>query len=142
MKKFNYKQFKIGDFVEVKKLVQRNGREVGYVKRWGIPDGDKIFSNGSKTLVGVIVGVKQMQLGTTDWEEDCGVYFCGTGSVTVWRVRFALAGKEWCALPEDLEACICDKFPVAFSPGITDRYRESCREQVKDAPRDDKGRWT
>jgi len=142
MKKFNYKQFKIGDFVEVSKLVCRNGKEIGNIVKRGLPDGNRILESGEKTLVGVITGVKNMKLGITDWEEECGTYFCGTGAITVWRVRFALTGKEWCALPEDLEKCDAPKkFRVKFSSGYTESCLETLRKNVKDAPRDDKGRW-
>ena len=104
-KKFDYKQFNIGDFVEVKKVIRRNldGKGFEPVRYRDLPDGEKDLKDGKKTRVGVVTGVKNMKLGLTAYDQSCS--FVETGTQMVWRVRFGLAAAENNALPEDLTKC-------------------------------------
>lgn len=142
--KFNYKEFKIGDFVKVSRLVRRCSDGDGFctVMARDLPDGKKELSDGKKTRVGVVTGIKYMVLGQTSHDYDCGCSFNKTGSLTVWRIRFGLAGTELCALPEDLLKCEePKKFPIS-SERWSKVSREGMRKDMKDEPRDAKGRWT
>lgn len=143
MSKFNYKQFKVGDFVEVKRVVERhpNGEETRPITGWRIPDGNKQVMDGKYTRLGVIAGVKHMALGRSEYEEDCGITFYRTGTVTVWRVRFGLAGKEWVALPEDLIPTDApENFPIS-SNTWSEGDKRNLSDCMKGEPRDNKGRW-
>ena len=140
-KKYDYTSFKIGDFVDIVKLVRRSGDGKGTatVNQCDIPNGKKLLKDGRKTRVGVVVGVKHMPLGTTEWDECC--YFAQTGTQFVWRVRFSLAGREYQALSEDLSKCDPpDKFPVS-SQRWSKADREMLSRYVEGEPRDEKGRF-
>ena len=143
MSKFDYEQFKIGDYVEVVRVMERDsdGESVRPITGWRIPDGKKQVMDGKYTRLGIVVGVKHMSLGRSEWEEDCGTVFYRTGTITVWRVRFGLAGKEWVALPEDLIPTDAPKvFPVSTNTW-SEGDKRNLSECMKDEPRDAKGRW-
>lgn len=128
---FDYSQFKIGDFVEVTKTVVRDadGSDKCILKFiHDIPDGKKVLYDGKKTRIGVITGVKYMSLGSYECVDDCCWAFCKTGSVTVWVIRFSLAGCEHNACAEDIKKCDAPKKFMVSSQRYSKHDRENLRE--------------
>lgn len=145
MKKFNYAQFKIGDFVEVVKTVVRGKNGTGGrtpMHYEDIPNGEKTLYDGKKTRIGIITGVKYMALGQYECVDDCCWAFCKTGSVTVWVIRFSLAGCEHNVRAEDITKCDPPKKFMISSQRCSKAYKKILSDYMKDEPRDEKGRWT
>lgn len=142
-KKFNYTQFKIGDTVEVYKVIQRNSDGTDYVpvRYHDLPDGEELLVDQNPYRDGIITGVKNMKLGVTKFDPDSGYYFDTTGSITVWLVKFGLAGLEHKVLPQDLVLRKpLKKFPIS-SQRWSDRDKQMMREIMISVSRDAKGRW-
>jgi len=102
--------------------------------------------------VGVIVGWKWLSNGIAAYEEDGNVY-TAKESVFAIEVKRGMLNKVDLVLPESLSLLysadsyandrvkrIYEEFPDRI-PTMTDRDKLSLRDQMKDVPRDSKGRW-
>jgi hypothetical protein len=100
---------------------------------------------------GVVCGVVRRYVGqrVDGAEVDAGIYEHGylrdVTAVSLIAIRYAVCGKEHCALPSHVEPC--DALPLPFNPpsGMTDLQRsalaEIMREEVKLCKRDARGRF-
>ena len=145
MSKFNYDQFKIGDFVEVAKTVVRGkngtgGRTPKFTD--DIPNGEKTLYDGKKTRIGVITGVKYMALGVYECVDDDCWAFCKTGSVTVWVIRFSMAGYQHTVRAEDIKKCDPPSKFMISSQRYSKAHRKILSDYMKNEPRDKAGRWS
>ncbi len=144
----NYRRFAIGTTVGASNTII-----VAYDT-----DGQKRVHKALGSVNGMIIGLKRFMLGKykpsgygggNGYCEPCAeeAYLDVSGSIVVWVIKTGLFNKSVYALDEDVvEACIPLGFqlPVVHQnqPEWSAKDRQIQREEVANAPRDKKGRWT
>jgi hypothetical protein len=152
-KKFDYRQFEIGDWVKVTKsisLVSGGGKR------------RVIDTSLSGNRIGKISGVKCFRtgsivndLGYDEWGHcDGGIYFCADAtSIICWEIKTGLLNKPIYAFPEDIKLCSIKEiegrvlpilegdFKSVWKGKYGKKVKESLSQDSKFWPRDEKGRW-
>lgn len=112
----------------------------------------KDFAEG-KVMKGKIIGIGKIMVGKRETESyDYEEYYCsrsGTYGVFVpeavvlaWKVVVAMTNKPILCLPEQIRPIDEEvEIPVALNRPWTEEEKNEMRDIMKDAPRDDKGRW-
>jgi len=137
-------RLQIGDVVEVRTTI-----EAGYE---GITRNErKLFRTELETpKIGQVVGLKRLYLGKyNSGNFDDQAYLQVERGVTVWLVRFGMLNRPVCVQDEDL--VLRYKMPKLFRFKLplldakrtpwSEEYKKEQREIMKNAPRDEKGRW-
>ncbi len=151
----NQKRFKIGDWVEVGATVKlgysnvdepgkRKARRTEIEPRLGQIGGIAVRYEGEYR-----VGSSGYSSFSDEYEKE-QAYLDPAIRVELWEIKFGMMNKPVLALDEDVEGLsefsmrlVRQKLPVFFSrqPKWTPKLRAMMREEMKDVPRDDKGRW-
>lgn len=137
----NKAKCEIGDLQIGAKVYGDSIVECGYF------DGPPPYSKRSMKVIkrpfeGVLVGARYITLGVREyWGSDAGWTFRVQKRVFVFLVRESWLSKETMVLPRDLKlACEDFKIPIAKRTWPKE-VRASLRKEMKDWPRDERGRW-
>ena len=153
--KFPAKKYKIGDWVQVNKVltvVSEGDARVAYTTT---VSGAWESITETSFFVAQIVGIKVFYSGKIEYyapecDPDTGYEYGGFNYLDVkdtihaWAVKRGLMNKALYALDEDVCAAEPQELPVKWTNAIkwedVDRKKQS--EMMKLVPRDAKGRWT
>ena len=141
----DYKRFPIGRYVQASHTITM-----------GYDEGSRVVVRKEDSVNGQVVGLKRFFTGhvekTSEGYDHMGSYYCSEGyvanakSVVVWAIRQGMLNRPVYALDEDVDDNIfwCSElFPVMHSIKVrwTQEDRRRLREEIRDIPRDSKGRW-
>ncbi len=139
------KKYAIGDNVQISQTVCIETNEAGCrcVRR---------KEDHSPGIFGKIIGLKRFFLGDVEgggygMDEGGSVnYLLVDRTIVVWEIRRGYLNKPIYAFDKDVQ--IVDvlspakKFPLIWQRQWSETAKQSLRDEMKDAPRDAKGRWT
>lgn len=147
--KFNSQKYKFADSVEITGTAQGGYDESQERYR-------RVFRNDfieGKSMKGRIVGIGRIMIGHTqsdyyDYSDSsisgsrsCNI-FIPKGMVFGWKVVLAMTRKTVLCLPDQIRPIDEEvEIPIGISRPWTEGEKDEMREIMKEAPRDNKGRW-
>lgn len=137
--------FQIGDWVKVRAIAS-----MGYDSYCGATQ-TKSLRTYKTEQIGQICGAVYRYEGkrTSGWSYDAPPEWTAQRAYLLWQVKTNILGKPLEALEEDIdlidfqEYIYPDTIPFrAPQPKWKQEWKDSLRNEMKDWPRDSKGRWT